>query len=132
MSINDLLDVKLGTPESFIFIAALIIVVVLLFIVPSAILASRRKYQQNSIGNDITSMIVENNTKINNIRTIPDPRNQAVMLDLVLFEMKDGRHIELVIKDSYVFNGLSVGDCGTLWYKGKEFVSFDKNIPDIL
>lgn len=59
-------------------------------------------------------------------RTTPHPLNQAVMINMVVFELANGSRVELAIKDPNTYGVMVEGDRGTLKYLGKKFVSFER------
>ena len=125
MSINDLLDADLTMP---IILAFIIIGAVMLFAIPAGINAAKKT--NNSIYGDdeYEATKEEKNARIIARRTMPHPLNQAVMINMVVFELANGSRVELAIKDPNTYGIMVEGDRGTLKYQEKKFVSFERNI----
>lgn len=121
MSINDLL-----ASEEFIPAILVIFVVVMIFAIPAG-LAMGKKTNNNIYGDDEYGVIQEEkNAKIIARRTTPHPLNQAVMINMVVFELSNGSRVELAIKDPNTYSIMVEGDLGTLKYQGKRFVGFER------
>ena len=122
MSVNDLLDSEVFIPAMLV-----IFVVVMIFAIPAG-LAMSKKTNNNIYGDDeYGSTKEEKNTKIIARRTTPHPLNQAVMINMVVFEMANGSRVELTIKDPNTYGIMVEGDRGTLKYQGKKFVGFERD-----
>lgn len=121
MSINDLLDSEILIPAMLV-----IFVVVMIFAIPAG-LAMGKKTNNNIYGDDeFGATKEEKNAKIIARRTTPHPLNQAVMINMVMFELANGSRIELAIKDPNTYGIMVEGDRGTLKYQGKKFVGFER------
>lgn len=121
MSINDLL-----ASEEFIPAILVIFVIVMIFAIPAG-LAMGKKTNNNIYGDDEYGVIQEEkNAKIIARRTTPHPLNQAVMINMVVFELSNGSRVELAIKDPNTYSIMVEGDLGTLKYQGKRFVGFER------
>lgn len=121
MSINDLLDSEILIPAMLV-----IFVVVMIFAIPAG-LAMGKKTNNNIYGDDeYGATKEEKNAKIIARRTTPHPLNQAVMINMVVFELANGSRVELAIKDPTTYGIMVEGDCGTLKYQGKKFVGFER------
>lgn len=122
MSINDLLDSEILIP------AMLVIFVAMMFFAIPTGLAMSKKTNNNIYGNDeYGATKEEKKAKIVARRTTPHPLNQAVMINMVVFELANGSRIELAIKDPNTYGVMVEGDCGTLKHQGKKFVGFEKD-----
>lgn len=75
-------------------------------------------------GDDETGEIKEDNAKILVRRSNPNPLNQSVRVNTVVFETTAGNRIELAIKDLNTYNLMIEGDEGILCYQGKRFIEF--------
>lgn len=123
MSINDLLDSEVMIPAMLV-----IFVVIMIFAIPAG-LAMGKKTNNNIYGDDeYGATKEEKNAKIIARRTTPHPLNQAVMINMVVFELANGSRVELAIKDPNTYGIMVEGDCGTLKYQGKKFISFERGI----
>lgn len=123
MSINDFLDADLTMP---IIITFIIIAVVMIFAIPAGLNAAK-KTNNNIYGDDeYGATKEEKNAKIIARRTTPHPLNQAVMINMVVFELANGSRVELAIKDPTTYGIMVEGDHGTLKYQGKKFVGFER------
>ncbi len=121
MSINDLLDSEILIPAMLV-----IFVVVMIFAIPAG-LAMGKKTNNNIYGDDeYGATKEEKNAKIIARRTTPHPLNQAVMINMVVFELANGSRVELAIKDPNTYGIMVEGDRGTLKYQGKKFVGFER------
>lgn len=121
MSINDLLDSEAIIPAMLV-----IFVVIMIFAIPTG-LAIGKKTNNDIYGDDeYGATQVEKNAKIIARRTTPHPLNQAVMINMVVFELANGSRIELAIKDPNTYGIVVEGDCGTLKYQGKKFIGFER------
>lgn len=121
MSVNDLLDSEVFIPAMLV-----IFVVVMIFAIPAG-LAMSKKTNNNIYGDDeYGATKEEKNAKIIARRTTPHPLNQAVMINMVVFELANGSRIELAIKDPNTYGIMVEGDRGTLKYQGKKFVGFER------
>lgn len=121
MSINDLLDSEVLIP------ATLVVFVVVMIIAIPAGLSMGKKTNNNIYGDDeYGATKEEKNAKIIARRTTPHPFNQAVMINMVVFELSNGSRVELAIKDPNTYGIMVEGDCGILKYQGKKFVSFER------
>ena len=121
MSINDLL-----ASEEFIPAILVIFVIVMIFAIPAG-LAMGKKTNNNIYGDDEYGVIQEEkNAKIIARRTTPHPLNQAVMINMVVFELSNGSRVELAIKDPNTYSIMVEGDLGTIKYQGKRFVGFER------
>ncbi len=122
MSINDLLD-----SEGFLMLLLVafgIGMLVVMFVSKSAH-RNATEINKNIYGDDKFGPITEEqNAKIIARRTMPHPLNQAVTINLVVFELANGSRIELAIKDPTTYGIMVEGDCGTLKYQGKKFIGF--------
>lgn len=120
MSINDLLATEIPFPVILIFI------VIMMFAISTGI-AMGKKVNKDIYGDDEHSATrVEKNVKIVARRTTPHPLNQALMINMVVFELADGNRVELAIKDINAYGIMVEGDCGTLKYQGKKFIDFER------
>lgn len=123
MSINDLLDSEVFIPAMLV-----IFVVIMIFAVPTG-LARGKKTNNNIYGDDeYGATKEEKNAKIIARRSAPHPLNQAVMINMVVFELANGSRVELAIKDPNTYGIMVEGDSGTLKYQGKKFIEFERNI----
>ncbi len=123
MSINDLLDSEVFIPAMLV-----IFVVIMIFAVPTG-LARGRKTNNNIYGDDeYGATKEEKNAKIIARRSAPHPLNQAVMINMVVFELANGSRVELAIKDPNTYGIMVEGDSGTLKYQGKKFIEFERNV----
>ena len=121
MSVNDLLDSEVFIPAMLV-----IFVVVMIFAIPAG-LAMSKKTNNNIYGDDeYGETKEEKNAKIIARRTVPHPLNQAVMINMVVFELANGSRVELAIKDPNTYGVMVEGDRGTLKYQGKKFVDFER------
>lgn len=121
MSINDLLDSEVMIPAMLV-----IFVVIMIFAIPAG-LAVGKKTNNNIYGdNEYGATQEEKNAKIIARRATPHPLNQAVMINMVVFELANGSRIELAIKDPNTYGIMVEGDRGTLKYQGKKFVGFER------
>lgn len=121
MSINDLLDSEVMIPAMLV-----IFVVIMIFAIPAG-LAMGKKINNNIYGDDeYGATKEEKNAKIIARRATSHPLNQAVMINMVVFELANGSRIELAIKDPNTYGIMVEGDRGTLKYQGKKFVGFER------
>ena len=121
MSVNELLDSEVFIPAMLV-----IFVVVMIFAIPAG-LAMSKKTNNNIYGDDeYGATEEEKNAKIIARRTTPHPLNQAVMINMVVFELANGSRVELAIKDPNTYGIMVEGDRGTLKYQGKKFVGFER------
>lgn len=121
MSVNDLLDSEVFIPAMLV-----IFVVVMIFAIPAG-LAMSKKTNNNIYGDDeYGATKEEKNAKIIARRTTPHPLNQAVIINMVVFELANGSRVELAIKDPNTYGIMVEGDRGTLKYQGKKFVGFER------
>jgi len=121
MSINDLLDSEVFIPAMLVFF-----VVIMIFAIPAG-LAMGKKTNNDIYGDDeYGETKEEKNAKIVATRNTPHPLNQTIFVYMVVFELADGSRIELAIKDAATYGILIEGDCGTLKYQGKKFISFER------
>lgn len=122
MSINDLLDSEILIPAMMVMF-----VVVMIFAIPAG-LAMGKKTNNNIYGDDeYGATKEEKNAKIIARRTTPHPLNQAVMINMVVFELADRSRVELAIKDPNTYGIMVEGDFGTLKFQGKKFVGFERD-----
>ena len=125
MSINDLLDSEVFIPAMLV-----IFVIVMIFAIPAG-LALGKKTNNNIYGDDEYGTIKEEkNAKIISRRTTPHPLNQAVMINMVVFELANRSRVELAIKDPTTYGIMVEGDSGTLKYQGKKFIGFERGSND--
>ena len=125
MSINDLLDSEVFIPAMLV-----IFVIVMIFAIPAG-LALGKKTNNNIYGDDEYGTIKEEkNAKIISRRTTPHPLNQAVMINMVVFELANRSRVELAIKDPTTYGIMVEGDSGTLQYQGKKFIGFERGSND--
>lgn len=121
MSVNDLLDSEILIPMMLVSF-----VVIMIVFVPIG-LAIGKKTNNRIYGDDECGAAKEEKgAKIIARRTTPHPMNQAVMINMVVFELANGSRVELAIKDPKIYGVMVEGDCGTLKYQGKKFVSFER------
>lgn len=121
MSINDLLDSEVLIPSMLI-----IFVVIMVFAIPIGI-ALGKKTNDDIYGTNDSDLSTEiNNAKIIARRTSPHPMNNAIAVNMVVFELETGRRVELAIKDSNTFGIMIEGDRGVLKHQGKKFISFTR------
>ena len=121
MSVNDLLDSDVLIPAMLVMF-----LVIMIFAIPVG-LAMGKKANKEIYGDDEYGVIKEErNAKVLARRTAPHPMNQAVMINMVVFELANGSRVELAIKDAQQYGIMIEGDCGTLTYQGKKFVSFER------
>ncbi|MBQ3088056.1 MAG: DUF2500 domain-containing protein [Clostridia bacterium] len=120
MSINDMLDANL---------MPVFLIIAIIFIVALPIGIAVGKANKNSIygDNDTSSISIEKDVKILARRSSPNPISPTVMVNTVVFELKSGSRVELAIKNQNAFGLMVEGDCGTLKYQGKRFISFDRS-----
>ena len=123
MSINDFLDADLTMP---IIITFIIIAVVMIFAIPAGLNAAKKTNNKIYGDDEYGATKEEKNAKIIARRTTPHPLNQAVMINMVVFELANGSRVELAIKDPNTYGVMVEGDRGTLKYQGKKFVSFER------
>ncbi len=122
MSINDLLDSEEVIPMLLVMLIIGAIVAIPTFI------SMINKSNNNIYGdNEYGEIKEEINTKIISKRTNPHPVIQNATYNTVVFELSSGVRIELAIKDPNTYGNMVEGDCGTLKYQGKKFVSFERN-----
>ena len=50
------------------------------------------------------------------------------MINMVVFELSNGNRLEFAIKNPTTYGIMVEGDCGTLKYQGKKFISFERGI----
>ena len=123
MSIDDLTSMDLTPLVVILVVLSILVLPVVLLVVR----AMRKKANNNIYGDDEYGVIKEEkNAKIIARRTTPHPMNQAVAINMVVFEFANGGRIELAIKDPNTYGIMVVGDCGTLKYIGKKFVGFER------
>lgn len=121
MSINDMLDSEATIP-----VMLMLLVIVAIFAIPVGI-AMSKKINNNIYGdNEYGETKEEKNAKIMAIRTARHPLNQGVMINMAIFELENGNRLEFAIKDPTTYGIMVEGDCGTLKYQGKKFVSFER------
>ena len=111
MSINDLL-----ASEEFIPAILVIFVIVMIFAIPAG-LAMGKKTNNNIYGDDEYGVIQEEkNAKIIARRTTPHPLNQAVMINMVVFELSNGSRVELAIKEIQKYDGYYLSGRKNIFY----------------
>lgn len=112
MSINDLLDSTMLIPVLAVFGVA--------FFIGIPFLISRTEKEVYGNSKDIyeeekaAATVVEKRTE-NNYLT------QSIKVNIVVFELENGKRIDLAVRDASV---IVVGDKGVLSYSGKRFISF--------
>ncbi len=122
MSINDILN-----DDSFIPICMVMFVIIMVIALPIGI-AMGKKTNKSIYGDDEFGSITQvKGAKIVARRTSPHPLNQTVMINMVVFELSNGERIEFAIKDPNTYGVMVEGDFGTLSYRGKKFIRFDRN-----
>lgn len=118
MSINDLMN-----DDSFLPTLMVIFVIVIIIAIPAGIAMGKKTnksiYGDGSYGayKEVYGAVVLAR------RTTPHPLNQAVMINMVVFELPTGERIELAIKDATVYGTMIEGDTGILSYQGKLYLS---------
>lgn len=116
----------LSKSESALPVLVGLVILAVFFAIPAG-LAMAKKINKNIYGDDEFGPISEeNNARIIAKRTTPHPLNQGVMINIVVFELVNGSRFELAIKDPNTYVIMVEGDCGTLKYQGKKFVSFER------
>ena len=125
MSINDLLEYPIFD-ESTGIIACFVIII--LFVVGIAAVHNAKNVNKSIYGeNEQTPATKEFNVIVIEKKASPHPLNKDVSINSILFEFENNSRVELPIKDINTYNTLVVGDCGTLNYAGKKFISFERN-----
>ena len=123
MSINDLLDSEILIPAIFVVFFLIMIVAI-----PAGIAASKKANKDIYGDNEVGETVKEATAKIVEKNSTAHPLSPTIMVNAIVFELENGNRVELAIKDSSVYGVLIVGDCGTLSYQGKKFVSFERNV----
>ena len=125
MSINDLMN-----DDSLLLYMGIIFIIIMIIALPAGI-AAGKKATNNIYGDDGNEeKITEEVAKVVARRTVPHPMNQTVMINMIVFEMKNGERIELAIKDANTYGTIVEGDTGILWYQGKKFIDFERGTND--
>lgn len=118
MSLNDLFDMDL-LPILAIF------AVICLLLIPVGISRGKKSRVEIYGDNETGEVREKNNVKIISKKTeTPVPFIPPV--NSITFELDNGSRVELAIKNSDTFNTMYEGDCGTLKYQGKKFISFNR------
>ena len=121
MSVNDLLDSEILIPMMLVSF-----VVIMIIFVPIGLSIGKKTNNRIYGDDEYGAAKEEKGAKIIARRTTPHPMNQAVMINMVVFELANGSRVELAIKDPKIYGVMVEGDCGTLKYQGKKFVSFER------
>lgn len=123
MSIDDIL-------KDDTFLPTLVIVIIILGIIFVPIALSLSAKQRNAIyGDNETGAIEKEKVRIVSKKTTSYNGNQAIQVNIVVFEKEDKSRIDLAIKDFNVFNVMIEEDVGLLTHKGKQFIDFQLDIP---
>ncbi len=127
MTIKDFVDeiyyTETGTKSLIIAFA-----IVLLICVPIGIIIGRKSSKKIFGDNESGAITEKTNVIIKALKTTPHPLNLSIHINMVVFELEDGSRLEFAIKDSAIYGTMAEGDCGTLKYRGKKFISFDRKI----
>ena len=121
MSVNDLLDSEILIPMMLVSF-----VVIMIIFVPIGLSIGKKTNNRIYGDDEYGATKEEKGAKIIARRITPHPMNQAVMINMVVFELANGSRVELAIKDPRIYGVMVEGDCGTLKYQGKKFVSFER------
>ncbi len=125
MSINDLMN-----SDSLIPTMMVIFVIIMIIAIPIGI-ANGKKANSNIYGyGENTGVLEEKMVKIVARRSMPHPASPTVMINMVVFEMEDGKRVELAIKDAITYGTMIEGDKGVLCYRGKQFIDFRRDLSD--
>ena len=122
MSLNDIFS-----DDSFLPTLMVIFVVIMIIAIPAGLAMGKKVNREVYGDSESADPITEKRVKIVSRRSTPHPANQAVMVNMATFEMENGTRVELAIKDAAVYGVIVEGDCGTLRYQGKRFISFVRN-----
>ena len=123
MSVNNLLDSEILIPIMMVMFVIIIVVAIPLG------KAMKKKTDNNIYGDDeYGATEEEKNAKLIVRRSIPHPlyHQAGMVVNIAVFELSNGSRIELAIKDPNIYGTMVEGDCGTLRYKGKKFISFER------
>ena len=62
--------------------------------------------------------------KVISKQLVPNPAEHLAMMNLVIFELKDGQRLQFIIQNIVDLDDAEEGDTGTLRYKGSRFIGF--------
>ncbi len=119
VSIDDLLK-----DDSLIPTMLIIFFVIMIIALPVGIAMSKKANNDIYGSDEYDEIKTERNAKIIARRSTPHPMNASVLVNMVVFELENGIRVELAIKDPNTYGIMVEGDCGTLKYQGKRFISF--------
>ncbi len=87
------------------------------------------KRVNNSIYGEDENGSVDKQFNVNVLRkrSTPHPLNNALMVNMIVFELDDGTRMELAIREEQKYSIIIEGDLGTLTYQGKKFIDFERN-----
>ncbi len=122
MSINDILDLEIFTPELFLILFFVFIIATPIGLIIGYMMKSNRNSSQMSA--DCTKQCAATLIAKNNL---PHPFNHNSSFYTVVFETDEQKHIELIIHDKYDFDLLIEGDYGILYYQGNCFLDFERD-----
>ena len=120
MSINDLLDSEIVIPAMLVFLLLFLVIGI-----PFGIGIGNAK-RKILYGDKCCELCEESNTKIIAKIIRNHPTNSSIMINIVIFELKNGNKVELSIENQAKFNSMNEGDTGLLCYHGKRFISFKR------
>lgn len=124
MSVNDMKDMDL-TP------VIVVVAIIMAIIIPLAIKTGKKTAETTNkeiFGTGEGTLQIGYGAKIVAKRTTPHPLNKNVLVNRVVFELRDGKRIELAIQSDSTYGSMVEGDVGVLKYQGNSYVSFQRGI----
>lgn len=130
-----LLDVWVIDSDTIVtFIVLWIVFAIIFAIIKAAIQASKDENKKENNASHVNKIYGESEDNNAPIKTewatviqktvTPSTEIPNLMLNTILFELKDGSRERFAIRDPMKYNEIVEGDCGNLRYQGKKFLNF--------
>lgn len=122
MSANDLANMDL-------YPVIIITAIIMFFCIVLGVMKGKstaNKVNEEIYGSNSDTQVKKASAKIVAKRTTPHPLNNALIINMVVFEFSDQSRIELAIKDPSIYGTMVEGDAGSLEYCGKKFIAFTR------